>query len=253
MTIDLNADVGEGFGSWRNPEDDPRLLAAITSANVACGFHAGDPSIMRETVAACVRAGVGVGAHPGYPDLRGFGRVPLALPGERVLDDVVYQVGALQALARLEGARVLHVKPHGAMYEAVALDPALALALADRLLLLDPALRLVVPTGSVAAHALAARGRPVVREGFADRAYRDDGLLAPRNRPGAVLTDPEAALRQAVALARGEEFSTLDGATLQLEVDTICLHSDTPGAAELARHVRDGLEALGFEVRNPHR
>ncbi len=248
MTIDLNADLGEGYGAWWRPEDERRLLAAVTSANVACGFHAGDPSIMRRTTAACVAAGVVVGAHPAYPDLRGFGRVPMALPPERVVDDVVYQVGALQAVARLEGTRVAHVKPHGAMYEAVALDPALALALAESLVRLDPELRLVLPAGSVAAHALAARGRPLLREGFADRAYRDDGLLAPRHRPGAVLTDPEAALEQALALARGEEFATLDGARLRLAVDTVCLHSDTPGAAELARRVRAGLEAAGVAV-----
>lgn len=251
MLIDLNADLGEGFGAWWRPADDLALIEVVTSANVACGFHAGDPTIMRATVAACVRAGVAVGAHPSYPDMRGFGRVPLSLPPERIVDDVTYQVGALQGLARLEGATVAHVKPHGALYEAVAIDPTLALALADAMSGLENTPLLVVPAGSAAALALAAHGWRFLGEGFSDRAYQDDGLLAPRNRPGAVLVEPAAVVEQAVALASGSELDTITGGKLRLSVDTICLHSDTPGAATLARAVRAGLQEAGFDLAPP--
>ncbi|MDT3683166.1 MAG: 5-oxoprolinase subunit PxpA [Truepera sp.] len=251
MTIDLNVDLGEGFGAWRGAGDDEQLLQYVTSANVACGFHAGDPSIMRVTVAACVAAGVAVGAHPSYPDLRGFGRVPMMLPVERVVDDVVYQVGALQAVARLQGTRVGHVKPHGALYEAVAVDPALALRLANALAALGADLVLVLPARSAAASALAAAGHGVRLEGFADRAYLAGGLLAPRRRAGAVLEDEETVTAQALALALGEEFPTQDGTTLRLTVDTVCLHSDTRGATDLARAVRRRLSAAGVTLAAP--
>ncbi len=248
MTIDINTDLGEGFGAWRSAGDDELLLESVTSANVACGFHAGDPSIMRATVAACVAAGVAVGAHPSYPDLRGFGRVPMLLPGDRVVDDVVYQVGALQAVARLQGTRVGHVKPHGALYEAVAVDPALALNLAGALAALDPDLTLMLPARSAAASALAAAGHALRRAGFADRAYLEGGLLAPRRRAGAILEEEDAVTGQALALALGEEFSTLDGTTLRLKVDTICIHSDGRGAAGLARAVRRRLISAGITL-----
>ncbi len=251
VVIDLNADVGEGFGEWRGAGSDGPLLDVVTSANVACGFHAGDPSIMRATVAACALAGVAVGAHPSYPDVRGFGRVPMLLPSERVIDDVIYQVGALQAVARLLGTRVTHVKPHGAMYEAVAADPALALGLAMALASLDPRLRLVLPAGSAATSALAGAGHAFLREGFADRAYLAGGQLAPRRRAGAVLEDVAATTAQAMALATGSPFLTSDGTTLELQVDTICFHSDTPRAAELAGAARRQLTAAGIQVRAP--
>lgn len=250
MTVDFNADVGEAFGAWRGADEAP-LLGAVTSANVACGFHAGDPSVMRATVEACVAAGVAVGAHPAYPDLRGFGRVPMLLPPDQVVDDVVYQVGALQAVARLQGVRVGHVKPHGALYHAVAADPALALGVARALRSLDPRMRLVAPAGSAAAAALAGAGYPLLREGFADRAYLADGTLAPRGRTGAVLEDPDGVAAQALDLATGAEFDTLDGGALRLAVDTVCFHSDTPGAAALALAARLRVTAAGVRVQAP--
>lgn len=251
MTIDLNADLGEGFGEWRCAGNDAALLEWVTSANVACGFHAGDPSIMRETVAACLAAGVAVGAHPSYPDLRGFGRVPMALPPGRVVDDVVYQVGALQAVARLQGARVAHVKPHGALYGVVGADPDLALELAGALAALDEGLALTLPAGSKAVTALTAAGHRVRREGFMDRAYLADGRLAPRHESGAVLTDVREVTAQALALAEGREFGTLDGGTLRLRAETLCVHSDTPGAPDLARAARRALERAGLRVAAP--
>lgn len=251
MTIDLNADLGEGFGVWLGPGDDASLLRHVSSANVACGFHAGDPTIMRETVGLCAAAGVTVGAHPSYPDLRGFGRVPLMLPPERVIDDVLYQVGALVGIAAAQGVAVKHVKPHGALYEAVAVDPGLARALATALTLVSDGLRLVVPASSAAAAALASGGHPHLLEGFADRAYLESGLLVPRRRSGAVLTDSGLAADQALALAQGREFSTIDGTAIALTVDTICVHSDTPGAVSIAAAVRDRLVGAGFTVAAP--
>ncbi len=251
MTIDLNADLGEGFGVWLGPGDDASLLRHVSSANVACGFHAGDPTIMRETVALCAAAGVAVGAHPSYPDLRGFGRVPLMLPPERVIDDVLYQVGALMGIAAAQGVGVRHVKPHGALYEAVAVDPGLARALAAEVARLGEGLRLVVPASSPAAAALATAGHAHLREGFADRAYLESGLLVPRRRSGAVITEAEAAADQALALAEGREFATSDGTPIALSVDTLCVHSDTPGAVAIAAAVRERLALARFTVAAP--
>jgi UPF0271 protein len=250
MTIDLNSDLGESFGRWRLG-DDAALLRLVTSANVACGFHAGDPSGMRATIRAALAAGVAVGAHPGYYDLRGFGRVPMALPATTVRDDVLYQVGALSAIAAAEGGRLAHVKPHGALYNAATTDPELALAVAEGVAAVDPRLRVVVLAGSPAEDALRSAGVPVLREGFLDRAYRADGTLAPRGTPGAVHHDAERVVAQALALAGEGRLETIEGGTLRLDVDTLCLHGDTEGALELARRVTQALEGAGIQVARP--
>ena len=235
--IDLNADVGEGFGAWAMGADAD-LLALVTSVNVACGFHAGDPAVMDRTVAAAARAGVALGAHPGYPDLRGFGRRPMAVPPEEVETDVLYQVGALIAFARSHGARVVHVKPHGALYNQAARDERLARAVARGAARAGPDLILVGLASSVVMRRAAeAEGLRFAAEGFADRAYEEDGSLRPRTMPEAVITDPRAAALQAVAIAR-------DG-----EVDTLCLHGDNPSALANARAVRAALEAAGLALR----
>lgn len=250
MGIDLNSDLGESFGHWRLG-DDAALLRVVSSANVACGFHAGDPRVMRATVAAAREAGVAVGAHPGYPDLRGFGRVPMRLPPDAVRDDVLYQIGALAAFAGAEGVRLAHVKPHGALYNAMVDDPELALAVAEAVGELDDALPMMVLAGSAAERALEAAGVPILREGFLDRAYLADGSLVPRGTPGAVHTDADRVVAQALSLARDGRVRATDGSDLQLRVDTLCIHGDTPSAVVLAGRVREALEAAGVQVASP--
>jgi 5-oxoprolinase (ATP-hydrolysing) subunit A len=233
--VDLNADVGESFGAWRLGQT-PELFRHITSANVACGFHAGDPGIMRETVALAGRHGVGIGAHPGFPDLAGFGRREMQMAPADVEDMVVYQIGALWAVAAAQGARLRHVKPHGALYNMAARDPALADAIARAVVSVDRTLVLVGLRGSELIRAGGRAGLPVANEVFADRAYRDDGTLVPRTETGAVLHDPAAVVAQVGRLA------ALGG------VDTICVHGDTPGAASLAAAVRAALASAGVTV-----
>ena len=229
--------MGEGFGAWTMAQDAD-LLALVTSVNVACGFHAGDPAVMDRTVAAAARAGVALGAHPGYPDLRGFGRRPMSLPPEEVETDVLYQVGALMAFARAHGARLVHVKPHGALYNQAALDEELARAVARGTARAGRDLILVGLAGSEAMRRAAeAEGLRFAAEAFADRAYNDDGTLRSRRLPGAVITDPEAAARQAVSLAR------------EGRADTLCLHGDTPGAVANARAVAQALRAAGIALK----
>jgi len=232
VAIDLNADVGEGAG------DDAALLALVTSANVACGFHAGDALTMQRTVEAAARSGVAVGAHPGYADRAGFGREPRAIPAEQVFAEVLYQVGALQALCRPLGVRLAHVKPHGALYNQAARDEVLALAIARAVAAASGDLVLVgLAASAPLQRAAAAAGLRFAAEAFADRRYAEDGTLVPRSEPGSVLTDPAAVAAQALAIARAGR------------ADTLCLHGDTPGALDNARAVRAALRAAGFQVR----
>ena len=247
MSIDLNSDLGESFGRWRLGDDDA-LLQLVSSANVACGFHAGDPRSLRRTLRAARAAGTVVGAHPGYWDLRGFGRVPMELPLDVVRDDVLYQLGALSALAAAEEVRLRHVKPHGALYNASAVDAELALAVAEAVGAFDARLPIVVLAGSEAERALRGAGVPVLREGFLDRAYLADGTLAPRGTAGAVHGDPERIVRQALDLALDGTVRTADGGRLELEVDTLCLHGDGDEAVRVARRVRAALEDAGVTV-----
>lgn len=249
--IDLNCDLGEGFGAWTlgEPGTDTALLDLVTSANVACGFHAGDPLLMAATCAAAVARGVQIGAHVAYRDLAGFGRRFVDVPLDVLRAEVVYQVGALDAIARTVGGRVAYVKPHGALYNAIVHHEAQAAAVVDAVAAVDPALPVVGLPGSVVLRLAAERGVPTVTEAFADRGYRADGTLVPRGLPGAVLTDPEEVGRRVVRLVQEGVVTADDGTPVRLDAQSVCVHSDTPGAVGLARAVRAALEAAGVLVR----
>jgi UPF0271 protein len=241
VAIDINADVGEGMA-------DDELFPYVTSANVACGFHAGDPSTMDETVAQALARGVHVGAHPGHADKANFGRVAVDLAAEEVERLVLYQVAALHGFVRSRGARLAHVKPHGALYHQGSEFPDVARAIAEGVRRFDPSLVLVGAAGSLLLEAGREAGLPVAGEGFADRRYRPDGTLVSRKDAGALLTDPEEAAEQAVHLARDGWAVASDGSRVAVRPDTICLHGDTPGAAAIARRVRERLAAEGVAV-----
>ena len=247
-TIDLNADLGEGFGPWRMG-DDAAILDVVTSANVACGLHAGDPDIMVATAEAARVRGVALGAHPGFADLQGFGRRVVRM-GERAIENLVaYQVGALQACAALAGHRVTYVKAHGALNNLQNAEAAVAAAVARGVRGVDPRLVLVVMPGLPSERGALEAGLAVAREIFADRAYADDGQLASRALPGAVIKDPEdAAIRVAAMVAEGA-VTTVSGRRLPVQIDTVCVHGDTPGAVATARAVRRALEAAGHALR----
>lgn len=246
--VDLNSDLGEGFGPWRMGDDDA-LLDIVTTANVACGFHAGDPLIMRRTVAMAAERGVAVGAHPGLNDLWGFGR--RRMPGERpdeLATMVVYQVGALAAIAAAEGVALGHVKLHGALGNAAAVDGDLAGALAEALRRLDPDLAWLVPSGSAMATAAAAAGLTAVSEAFADRGYDGAGNLVSRDHPQALITAPTDVAARAVAMVRDGAITAVDGTRVALTVESLCVHGDSAGAVASARAVRAGLEEAGVTV-----
>jgi len=247
--IDVNADLGESFGAWTMGVDE-ELLALVSSANVACGFHAGDPSVMDRTVARAVRAGVAVGAHPSYFDLRGFGRRAMAVGAAEVEADVVYQVGALAAFAKSHGTRLTHVKPHGALYTQAATDDALARAIARATARVDPSLVLVgLASSAPMRRAADEAGLRYAAEAFADRTYEPDGSLSPRSVAGAVITDPDAAAAQAVRIARDGTVTSARGTAVLLRADPLCLHGDNPHALAIARAVRRALDAAGIAVR----
>lgn len=248
--IDLNADVGESFGPWPMGSD-AELIPLVTSASVACGFHAGDPLTIRRTVRLALEHGVAVGAHPGYPDLAGFGRRDLAMAAEELEAAVLYQVAALAGIVRAEGGRLTHVKAHGALYNRAAADLATAEAVARAVARLDPSLRLFGPPGSALLAAGRAAGLRCTAEGFADRAYEADGTLRPRRLPGAVLADPGRAAAQAVSIARDGRAAAADGTLVELRVETLCVHGDTPGTARVAAAVRAALAAAGVAVVRP--
>ena len=249
-TIDLNSDLGEAFGAFRSGFDE-ELFELISSANVACGFHGGDPRVMERTVAAAAACGVAVGAHPGFPDLVGFGRREMAATPEEVRTDTLYQIGALDAFCRAAGVRMQHVKAHGALYNTAVKQPALAGAIAAAVKAYDPELILLAQPGTALFAAAAAAGLPTAREGFADRAYNPDGTLVSRRVPGAVLTDPEVVAERALRLVTEGRMPTLDGGELELEIDSLCIHSDTPGAVEMAHAIRRRFDAAGIAVRPP--
>jgi UPF0271 protein len=248
--IDLNADVGESLGPWPMGTDEA-LIPLVTSVNVACGFHAGDPLTIRRTVRLALDAGVAVGAHPGYPDLVGFGRRDMDLADDELEAAVLYQVAALAGVVRAEGGRLAHVKPHGALYNRAATDPGVAVTIARAVASLDRELRLVGPPGSALLAAGIAAGLACVAEGFADRAYEADGRLRSRRLPGALLHDPDRAAAQAVGIARDSRVTAFDGAVISVSAATLCIHGDTPDAAVIAAAVRDALAAAGVEVRRP--
>jgi len=242
ISIDLNSDTGEGIGM------DAEVMTSISSANVACGFHAGDPAIMRKTVRLAIAAGVAVGAHPGFPDLAGFGRREMRVTPQEVEDMVLYQIGALAAIAQSEGVRLRHVKPHGALYTMAVVDRALADAIARAIAGFDRSLILFGLPASALIAAAEAVGLSTASEGFADRAYEPDGSLTPRSRPGAVIHEARLVVERAVRLATAGTVEAVDGSVLTLPVQTLCIHGDTPGAAELARELRAGLERVGIAI-----
>jgi len=249
VRVDLNADLGEGFGAY-TVGDDAAVLAFVTSANVACGFHGGDPRVMDRTVALAVRRAVAVGAHPGHFDLRGFGRRPIPAEPDEIEADVLYQVGALAAFASAHGTRLAHVKPHGALYNQAAADPGIARAIARGVARADRTLVLVGLAGSgPMREAAAAEGLRFAAEAFADRRYEADGTLRSRRLPDAVLTDPDAVAAQALAIVRDGRATAADGSTVTLRADTLCIHGDAPNAGALAEAVRGALAHAGIDVR----
>ena len=235
MTIDLNSDMGESFGAYTIGAD-AELLSVVSSANVACGMHAGDPSVMRRTVRAAKQAGVSVGAHPGFPDLAGFGRREMRMPAGAIEDAVIYQIAALAGVAATEGVKLAHVKPHGALYNMAVKDQQMADAIASAIAAVDRSLVMVGLPASALERAAGQAGLTFAPEGFADRAYEADGTLVSRSKPGALITDPSAAATGALRLVR------------EGRVKTICIHSDTPGAASIGIAVRRALDEAGVTV-----
>lgn len=245
IRFDFNCDMGESFGAWRMGLDE-EVIRHVTSANIACGFHAGDPATMRRTVRMAEDAGVGIGAHPGFPDLQGFGRRNLAATPDEVRDDLVYQIGALTAFTRSK--RLQHVKPHGALYNMAVSGGDLARAIGEAVLEVDPSLVLVALAGSRWADQAEAMGLRVAREAFADRALMPDGTLVPRSKPGAVIHDTRLVIERSVRLVTEGTVVAISGEVVHVAADTLCLHGDTPDAVALASALRAALEAAGVEL-----
>ncbi|MDT0330660.1 LamB/YcsF family protein [Nocardiopsis lambiniae] len=247
MRIDLNSDLGEGFGRWELG-DDRALLSIVTSANVACGFHAGDPSVLRRTTADAAAEGVAVGAHVGYRDLAGFGRRFIDVPPAELTDDVLYQLGALSAFTRLAGDRVRYVKPHGALYNTIVHHEEQAAAVVEAVRAFDPDLPVLGLPGSAFLRLARRAGLPVHREAFADRAYTPEGTLVSRREPGAVLHDPEEIAERCLRIARREPVTAIDGSEILIDADSLCVHGDSPGAVAIARAVAERLRAEGVTL-----
>jgi 5-oxoprolinase (ATP-hydrolysing) subunit A len=249
MRIDINADVGESFGAY-TIGDDAKLMRSITSASVAAGFHAGDPSVLRRTIRLAKSHGVAVGAHPGFPDLVGFGRREMHVAASDAEDLVLYQIAAVAGVAAAEGLKIQHVKPHGALFNMAARDAALAAAVAKAVASFDRSLILFGLAGSEILKAGRRAGLRVASEVFADRAYEPDGSLRSRTRADAVIHQAPAIVARAVRMVKERAVEAIDGTTVPLEADTICVHGDTPGADVLAAELRAGLEAAGVSVRS---
>ncbi|MFI9554649.1 LamB/YcsF family protein [Nonomuraea endophytica] len=248
MVIDLNADLGEGFGIWRLG-DDLALLDIVTSANVACGFHAGDPVTIRRTCAAAVDRGVSIGAQVSYRDLAHFGRREMEVEPEELCAEVLYQLAAVDGIARAMGGRVSYVKPHGALYNRICRDPGQAAAVVDAVADYDPTLPILTLPGSVVHGIAAAEGVPTIAEAFADRAYTPSGALVPRREPGAVIHDPAAVSARAVRMALDKSVLAADGTRVEVRARSICVHGDTPDAVRLAQAVRDQLLEAGVVLQ----
>lgn len=244
--IDLNCDMGESFGIWRLGQDE-QVMPHITSANVACGLHGGDPSVMIATVKLAKKWGVSVGAHPSFPDLQGFGRRPMKMSAEEIRGYVLYQIGALWAIAKAEGVKLVHVKPHGALYNVASMDKSVAYPIVSAIAGFSKELRLYCLPGSELEAAGHEFGLNVIAEGFVDRAYEPNGSLVDRNLPGSVASDAAQAVKQALLLASGE-IVCRDGSLLKLSVGTLCIHGDTAGAPEIAREVNASLREAGYLV-----
>jgi len=248
VVLDLNSDLGEGLGIWRLG-DDEAMLGLVTSANVACGFHAGDPTIMRRVCAEAVRRGVVIGAQVGYRDLIGFGRRHIDVDPVELTNDVVYQIAALDGFARIAGDRVRYVKPHGALYNTIVTDAEQAAAVVEAVRRYDPALPVLGLPGSQWLSQAATAGLTTVCEGFADRAYTSQGHLVSRRLPGAVLHDPDVIAARCVEIARTGKVRAVDGSTVDIPIRSLCVHGDTPGAVEIGRRVRSTLLDAGVVLR----
>ena len=245
--IDLNCDMGESFGAYELGFDE-EIIKYVSSANIACGFHAGDPVVMQQTIRLAKTYGVKVGAHPGFPDLLGFGRRNMTVAAAEVKSYLIYQIGALQAFARVEGLELQHVKPHGALYNMAVKDPKLAQAIAEAVRSLDKELILVVLAGSAWVNIAKEQGLRVASEAFADRSYSADGSLVPRSQPGAVIKDKKGVAERVIRMIEEGRVKAITGEDVTIKADTICLHGDTPGALELAIHLRSALEDRGIKV-----
>lgn len=246
--VDLNCDMGEGTGAWRMGQDDA-LLDLVTSANIACGFHAGDPSIMERTVKSALSRGVSLGAHPSLHDLEGFGRRSMAVTPEEVYGLVLYQIGSIDAFARVAGGKLHHVKPHGALYNMAAKDAGLADAIARAVRDFDPGLILVGLSGSELLRAARALGLASASEVFADRGYEPDGSLAPRGTPGAMIEDEGVAVSRVLRMIREGKVQSRIGGDVEVQADTVCIHGDQPKALDFARRLRKALAEEGVVVR----
>jgi UPF0271 protein len=247
--IDLNSDVGESFGPYQIGNDES-LIPLVSSANIACGFHAGDPGTIRKTLDLAARHHVAVGAHPGYPDRLHFGRIPLPYPVPEIVDFVLYQIGALQIMAETSGLELRHVKLHGALYHVAANDSHLVDSFLDAMVSLHRPIIIVGPPNSLMQREAEDRGLDYAAEGFADRTYTDDGTLMSRNHKDSLITDPLKAAKQALKIVREGKVTTISGMTIPLKVSTLCIHGDTPNAVEIARKVRDLLEESEIQVQS---
>jgi 5-oxoprolinase (ATP-hydrolysing) subunit A len=246
-TIDLNCDMGEGFGAWKIG-DDAALLDHVTSANIACGYHAGDPGTIHRTVELALRKGVAVGAHPSLPDLQGFGRRRMSVSAEEVCDMVLYQIGALAGFAKACGGKLAHVKPHGALYNMAAKDAMLAQAIARAVKDFDPRLVLFGLAGSELVRAGEQAGLKTANEVFSDRTYQADGSLTPRAQPGAIIHNVETSIAQVKRMIEEGKVKSIGGADVAVSADTLCIHGDEPNAVEFARRIRQALDADGVRV-----
>lgn len=247
--IDLNSDLGESFGNYTIGMDS-EVLNHVTSANVACGWHAGDPLIMDATVRMCKEKGVAVGAHPGYPDLMGFGRRPIAVSPDEARVYMIYQLGALQAFCDAHGVVLQHMKLHGAFYNTACVTPALADAVLDGLEAVNRKIRAMVLSGSYMAEEARRRGLPVIQEVFADRGYTDQGALVPRTEPGAFIKDPQEALERVLVMVTEGKVITNTGNTISIVADSVCVHGDNPEAIAFTKYIREGLIKAGVTVVN---
>jgi UPF0271 protein len=245
--VDLNCDLGEGFGPWSMGSDE-EIMDHVTSVNVACGFHAGDPVVMKHTVEMAAARGIAVGAHPGYPDIQGFGRREMSCTPDEIYAFCLYQIGALMVVARSQGVRTVHVKPHGALYNRGARDEEAASAVARASRDADRGLVLVGLPGSAFEKAARDAGIPFASEAFADRAYMEDGSLVPRSRPCSVIHDPEEAARRVLEMVMEGRIISVEGSILHIRPDTVCVHGDTPEALRMARVIREKLEASGVVI-----
>ncbi|WP_426124304.1 LamB/YcsF family protein [Pararhizobium sp. PWRC1-1] len=247
--IDLNSDLGESYGAWRMG-DDETMLAIVSSANVACGFHAGDPAGIWKTVKAAAEKGVSIGAHVSYPDRVGFGRRDMDVTSGELIADVIYQIGALKGIAAAAGVTVGYVKPHGALYNRIANDPKQGQAVIDGIKAIDPALTLMGLANAPILELARKSGLKVVAEAFADRAYTPDGQLVSRRDPGAVLHDTQLIARRMLQLAREGTLEAIDGSTIKIDAQSICVHGDSPGAVAIAQEIRRAFEADGITIRS---